>query len=141
MRSANHYNLKKSSNKEKFNNTSSYKLNNNYKNDKNDYNSNKNNDDENDKFMGISAHDIKKKIVANDEDNFQNVMDELDNVDLDAFSFNSIGNTIKRYSDNLTNRIDNAAKQNPYSPLDKTMAQGHVLFDEFKKLFILKDVF
>lgn len=113
----------------------------------NEHINNKNDDDE--KFFNISAKDIQKKIFSgsssnsnnNDTDNFQNIMDEIDNVDLDAFSFNSIGNTLGRYSDNIKNRLKNAADSNPYSPLDKTMAQGSVLYDEFKKLFVIKNIF
>jgi hypothetical protein len=131
---SNHYKLTRSSNKQKQEQTAKHTK-------------NKINDDE--KFFNVSAKDIQKKIFSgsnndnnnNDTDNFQNVMDEIDNVDLDAFSFNSIGNTLGRYSDNIKNRLKNAADTNPYSPLDKTMAQGSILYDEFKKLFVIKNVF
>ena len=149
------YKKKRERDLESFNNTpkpesNHYKLTRTTKNkqsEQNNENINNKNDDE--KFFNISAKDIQKKIFSgsssnsnnNDTDNFQNIMDEIDNVDLDAFSFNSIGNTLGRYSDNIKNRLKTAADSNPYSPLDKTMAQGSVLYDEFKKLFVIKNVF
>ena len=51
------------------------------------------------------------------KDNFQNVMDEIDKIDANAFTFNSMGSTISRYSDNLENRIKYAKKQNSHSRL------------------------
>ena len=74
------------------------------------------------------------------KDNFQNVMDEIDKIDANAFTFNSIGSTISRYSDNLENRIKYAKKQNSQSRLDSSMAQLNVLWDEGKKLFLFKNV-
>ena len=73
-------------------------------------------------------------------DNFQNVMDEIDKIDPTAFTFNSMGNTISRYSENLDNRIKYAKKQNNHSRLDSNMAQLKVLLDEGKKLFLFKNV-
>ena len=74
------------------------------------------------------------------KDNFQNVMDEIDKIDANAFTFNSMGNTISRYSDNLENRIKYAKKQNSHSRLDSSMAQLGVLWDEGKKLFLFRNV-
>lgn len=74
------------------------------------------------------------------KDNFQNVMDEIDKIDANAFTFNSIGSTISRYSDNLDNRIKHAKKRNSQSRLDSSMAQLNILWDEGKKLFLLKNV-
>lgn len=74
------------------------------------------------------------------KDNFQNVMDEIDKIDANAFTFNSIGSTISRYSDNLENRIKYAKKKNSQSRLDSSMAQLNVLWDEGKKLFLFKNV-
>jgi len=74
------------------------------------------------------------------KDNFQNVMDEIDKIDANAFTFNSIGSTISRYSDNLDNRIKYAKNRNSQSRLDSSMAQLNILWDEGKKLFLLKNV-
>tara|TARA_Y100000389_G_C17321772_1_gene443462 strand:- start:59 stop:721 length:663 start_codon:yes stop_codon:yes gene_type:complete len=74
------------------------------------------------------------------KDNFQNVMDEIDKIDANAFTFNSMGSTISRYSDNLENRIKYAKKQNSQSRLDSSMAQLGVLWDEGKKLFLFRNV-
>ena len=67
------------------------------------------------------------------------IEDEIDKIDVSAFSFNSIGNTVKRYSDNIDNRIKYAKKTNNHSHIDSTMAQGGVLWDELKKLFIFRN--
>lgn len=74
-------------------------------------------------------------------DNFQNVMDEIDQIDPTAFSFNSIGSTITRYNDNLENRIKYAKKKNKHSKFDSNMAQLDILWDEGKKLFLFKNIF
>jgi chaperonin cofactor prefoldin len=74
-------------------------------------------------------------------DNFQDVLDEIDQIDPSAFSAKSMGNTISRYNDNLNNRLNWAKKKHGDNRLDRTMAQGSVLWDEFKKIFMFTEVF
>jgi hypothetical protein len=74
-------------------------------------------------------------------DNFQDVLDEIDQIDPSAFSARSMSNTISRYNDNLNNRLNWAKKKHGDNRLDRTMAQGNVLWDEFKKIFMFTDVF
>lgn len=70
-------------------------------------------------------------------DNFQDVLDEIDRIDVTAFGINSMGNTIRRYSKNIDNRLKYAHKKNKNSRLDASMAQLSVLGDEFRKLFAI----
>lgn len=70
-------------------------------------------------------------------DNFQDVLDEIDKIDVSAFGINSMGNTISRYSKNIDDRMNYAKKKNKHSRLDTSMAQLSVLTDEFKKLFAI----
>ena len=74
-------------------------------------------------------------------DEFKDVIAEIDQINPGAFSFKSIGNTMKRYNNNLDSRLRYAKDSNNHSKLDGTMAQGSVLFDEFKKLFAFSDMF
>lgn len=68
-------------------------------------------------------------------DNFQDVLDEIDRIDVTAFGINSMGNTIKRYSKNIDDRMKYAYKKNKNSRLDSSMAQLGILTSEFRKLF------
>jgi len=70
-------------------------------------------------------------------DNFQDVLDEIDKIDVGAFSINSIGNTIQRYSKNFDKRLKYAHKKNSKSNVDASMAQLSVITDEFRKLFAI----
>lgn len=70
-------------------------------------------------------------------DNFQDVLDEIDKIDVGAFSINSMGNTIRRYSKNFDKRMKYAHKKNNKSHIDASMAQLGVLADEFHKLFAI----
>jgi hypothetical protein len=74
-------------------------------------------------------------------DNFQDVLDEIDQIDPSAFSARSMSSTISRYNDNLNNRLNWAKKKHGDNRLDRTMAQGSVLWDEFKKIFMFTEVF
>ncbi len=74
-------------------------------------------------------------------DNFQDVLDEIDQIDPSAFSAKSMSSTISRYNDNLNNRLNWAKKKHGDNRLDRTMAQGSVLWDEFKKIFMFTEVF
>ena len=102
-------------------------------------------DTKHDKKMEMSKKLLKRFKDKNSEkgssDNFQNVMDEIDQIDPSAFSFNSIGSTISRYNDNLENRIKYAKKKNAQSKFDSNMAQLDILWDEGKKLFLFKNIF
>lgn len=70
-------------------------------------------------------------------DNFQDVLDEIDKIDVSAFGIHSMGNTISRYSKNIDNRMKYAHKKNKNSRLDANMAQLGVLTEEFRKLFAI----
>jgi hypothetical protein len=78
------------------------------------------------------------KQISNDAnpgsvDTFQNVLDELDNIDIGTFKFKNITGVVSHYNDNLKNRLKHADKKG-YTGYDKTIAKGGVLFDELKKL-------
>ena len=68
-------------------------------------------------------------------DNFQNVLDEIDMMDTNAFSFNSMNNTVKRYAQNIDDRIKYAKNKNKDSKINSAWAQLGVLFSEGGKLF------
>lgn len=70
-------------------------------------------------------------------DNFQDVLDEIDHIDVSAFGINSMGNTIRRYSKNINDRMKYVQKKNKNSRLDSSMAQLGILTDEFRKLFAI----
>lgn len=105
----------------------------------------------NEKFTDTSKSNNKSKAAlitrvsrAHQEggvDNFQDVLDEIDQIDPSAFSAKSMSSTISRYNDNLNNRLNWAKKKHGNNRLDRTMAQGNVLWDEFKKIFMFTDVF
>jgi hypothetical protein len=82
-----------------------------------------------------------KKLSSGDQDNFQDVLDEIDMIDPTAFTFRSMGNTINRYNDNLNRRLNRANKKHNDNRLDRTMAQGSILWDEFKKMFLFTNMF
>lgn len=66
-------------------------------------------------------------------DTFQNVLDELDNIDAGTFKFKNISGVVSNYNDNIKNRLKYAEKKG-YNNYDKTIAKGSILFDELKKL-------
>jgi len=74
-------------------------------------------------------------------DNFKNVINEVDNINPGAFDLTSIGGTIRRYNENFNNRLNYAKSKNEGDNLEATMAQGKVIFDEFKKIFLFTDMF
>lgn len=67
-------------------------------------------------------------------DRFQNILDEVDKIDTNSFSFTSMNDALRAYNDNINNRMKYAKKQST-SNFDGTMAQGSILIDELKKLF------
>jgi hypothetical protein len=82
-----------------------------------------------------------KKLSSGNQDNFQDVLDEIDMIDPTAFTFRSMGNTITRYNDNLNRRLNRANKKYGDNRMDRTMAQGSILWDEFKKMFLFTNIF
>ncbi len=89
--------------------------------------------------------DALDKLMANrasgKRDNFKNVINEVDNINPGAFDLTSIGGTIRRYNENFNNRLNYAKAKNEGDNLEATMAQGKVIFDEFKKIFLFTDMF
>jgi len=81
------------------------------------------------------------KKLAKNRDNFKNVINEVDNINPGAFNLNSIGGTIRRYNENFNNRLNYAKSKNKDDNLEATMAQGKVIFDEFKKIFLFTEMF
>jgi hypothetical protein len=67
-------------------------------------------------------------------DRFQNILDEVDKIDTNSFSFTSMNEALRSYNDNINNRM-NYVKKKSRSNFDGTLAQGSVLIDELKKLF------
>ena len=73
--------------------------------------------------------------LDDNSDKFQDVLNEVDSIDLEAFSIKGIADTIKKYNTNLDNRLQQATKKNNAGSMDKAMAQWDVLKDEFGKIF------
>lgn len=84
---------------------------------------------------------LKKLVKKGKRDNFKNVINEVDNINPAAFKFNNIGSTISRYNENFNNRLNEAKAKNKGDNLEATLAQGSVIFDEFKKIFLFTDMF
>lgn len=72
-------------------------------------------------------------------DHFNDVMDEVDNIDLESISISGFTDTIKKYNTNFNNRLEYARKKNNNNDLESAMAQWDVLKDEFRKLFLFSD--
>lgn len=85
--------------------------------------------------------DMMAKRESGKRDNFKNVINEVDNINPGAFDLSSIGGTIRRYNENFNNRLNYAKAKNEGNNLEATMAQGKVIFDEFKKIFLFTDMF
>ena len=56
-------------------------------------------------------------------------------MDTNAFSFNSMNNTVKRYAQNIDDRVKYAKNKNKDSKINSAWAQLGVLFSEGGKLF------
>lgn len=84
-----------------------------------------------------------KRIIAKrgKVDTFKDVVGNIDRIRPGAFNFRSIGNTIKRYNENFNNQLNHAREKNKNNNFEATMAQGSVLFKEFKKLFAFSEMF
>lgn len=72
-------------------------------------------------------------------DHFNDVMNEVDNIDLESISISGFTDTIKKYNTNFNNRLEYARKKNNNNDLESAMAQWDVLKDEFRKLFLFSD--
>lgn len=89
--------------------------------------------------LGKSA--LNSLVKKGKRDNFKNVINEVDNINPGAFDLTSIGGTIRRYNENFNNRLNHAKAKNKGDNLEATMAQGSVIFDEFKKIFLFSEMF
>lgn len=95
--------------------------------------SNKNNNNKGNKLRALA----KKGQV----DEFQNVLDEVDSMDVSTISIKGISDTIKRYNNNVENRLKYAKQKNNSNDLESAMAQYNVLKDEFVKIFSFSEFF
>ena len=90
--------------------------------------------------MGESA--LKKMMAKSGKgDTFKDVVGNIDRIQPGAFNFRSIGATIRRYNENFNNQLNNAKSKNKDNNFEGTMAQGQVIFKEFKKLFAFSEMF
>ena len=88
-----------------------------------------------------TLNELAKQKSKGKRDNFKNVINEIDNINPGAFDLTSIGGTIRRYNENFNNRLNYAKSKNEGDNLEATMAQGRIIFDEFKKIFLFTDMF
>jgi hypothetical protein len=72
-------------------------------------------------------------------DEFKNVRDEVDSLDLSSISVTGISDTIRRYNDNFESRLKYAKEKNNSSAFESAMAQFGVIKDEFVKIFAFSD--
>lgn len=72
-------------------------------------------------------------------DEFQDVLDEVDTMDVSSISIKGISDTIRRYNENIENRLTYAKQKNNSSELESAMSQFNVLKDEFVKIFAFAD--
>jgi uncharacterized phage infection (PIP) family protein YhgE len=88
-----------------------------------------------------TLNELAQKKSKGKRDNFKNVINEIDHINPGAFDLTSIGGTIRRYNENFNNRLNYAKSKNEGDNLEATMAQGRIIFDEFKKIFLFTDMF
>jgi hypothetical protein len=72
-------------------------------------------------------------------DEFQNVLNEVDSMDVSSISVKGISDTIRRYNNNIENRLKYAKEKNNSSDMEAAMSQFDVLKDEFVKIFAFSD--
>lgn len=72
-------------------------------------------------------------------DEFQDVLNEVDSMDVSSISVKGISDTIRRYNDNIENRLKYAKQKNNSSDMEAAMSQFDVLKDEFVKIFAFSD--
>lgn len=105
---------------------------NNTSNDTKTKSNNKTKEDFNDTFTLLK--EIDSDANPGKYDRFQNILDEVDKIDTNSFSFTSMNDALRAYNDNINNRMK-YAKKHSSSNFEGTMAQGSILIDELKKLF------
>lgn len=72
-------------------------------------------------------------------DEFQDVLNEVDSMDVSSISVKGISDTVRRYNDNIENRLKYAKQKNNSSDMEAAMSQFDVLKDEFVKIFAFSD--
>lgn len=72
-------------------------------------------------------------------DEFKDVLNEVDSMDVSSISIKGISDTIKRYNSNIENRLKYAKQKNNSNDLESAMSQFDVLKDEFVKIFAFSD--
>ena len=101
---------------------------------KSNRNSNKNNS------KGIKGKSKLNKLAKRGHvDEFQDVLNEVDSMDVSSISVKGISDTIRRYNDNIENRLKYAKQKNNSSDMEAAMSQFDVLKDEFVKIFAFSD--
>lgn len=82
---------------------------------------------------------LKKLAKRGQVDEFQDVLNEVDSMDVSSISVKGISDTIRRYNDNIENRLKYARAKNNSSDMEAAMSQFDVLKDEFVKIFAFSD--
>ena len=103
-------------------------------NNKNDKTNNKN-----DKSNNKRNSKLNKLAKRGQVDEFQDVLNEVDSMDVSSISVKGISDTIRRYNDNIENRLKYAKSKNNSSDMESAMSQFDVLKDEFVKIFAFSD--
>jgi len=104
-------------------------------NSKNDKRNNKSNNKSNNK----QNSKLNKLAKRGQVDEFQDVLNEVDSMDVSSISVKGISDTIRRYNDNIENRLKYAKAKNNSSDMESAMSQFDVLKDEFVKIFAFSD--
>lgn len=118
------------SSKEHMTNISNSRLNNLKSNTKSNNNSN------NKKSTNSKLNKLAKRGQV---DEFKDVLNEVDSMDVSSISIKGISDTIKRYNNNIENRLKYAKQKNNSNDLESAMSQFDVLKDEFVKIFAFSD--
>jgi hypothetical protein len=104
------------------------------RNNTNTRNSNKNNS------KGIKGKSKLNNLAKRGQvDEFQDVLNEVDSMDVSSISVKGISDTIRRYNDNIENRLKYAKSKNNSNDMEAAMSQFDVLKDEFVKIFAFSD--
>lgn len=124
--------------KEHMTNTKLGKLKQNSKNKNNSHTSSPRNKDGN-KYKDKRKSKLNKLAKRGHVDEFQDVLNEVDTMDVSSISIKGISDTIRRYNNNIENRLKYAKEKNNSSDMEATMSQFDVLKDEFVKIFAFSD--
>ncbi len=122
--------------KERMTNTKLSKLRNTTYNKSNSNSSTKNNTKNNNSNQKSKLNNLAKRGQV---DEFQDVLKEVDSMDVSSISVKGISDTIRRYNDNIENRLKYAKAKNNSSDMESAMSQFDVLKDEFVKIFAFSD--